>query len=192
MKKTMIAVLAVVLLTSASAMAQTEKDAARPNLMNVYEHWKQKELANKAELPEHLVMVVVSQRVEEGHAQLDFALFNTFGEGRLGNELMLEIQPMMMQRNADGQPGESFAVGTPNRTFVTANSVTNASLSSPTTLSVLVPADPRANTVTVKCVLSKRTADDKQTLSNTTMHLFLDNTPNSNLTAITKAKSSER
>lgn len=191
MKKTLFAVLAIVVLASVSVVAQTEKETNRPGLMNVYEQWKQKELANKGELREHLVMVVVSQRIEEGRAQLDFALINTFGEGKLGNELMLEIQPMITLSNADGQPGESQAVGAPTRTYLTADD-TSESLNSPTTVSVLVPADPRANSVIVKWVLSKRTADDKQTVSNTTTHLFLDNTPNSNLTAITKAKSSEQ
>lgn len=191
MKKTLFAVLAIVVLASVSVVAQTEKETNRPGLMNVYEQWKQKELANKGELREHLVMVVVSQRIEEGRAQLDFALINTFGEGKLGNELMLEIQPMITLSNADGQPGESQAVGAPTRTYLTADD-TSESLNSPTTVSVLVPADPRANSVIVKWVLSKRTADDKQTVSNTTTHLFLDNTPNSNLTAITKAKSPEQ
>ncbi len=191
MKKILFAVLGVVVLTAVSAVAQTEKDLARPGLMKVYEDWKQKEFADKAEMREHLVMVVISQRIEEGRAQLDFALINTFGEGKLGNELMLEIQPMITLPNADGQPGESQAVGAPTRTYLTADD-TSESLNSPTTVSVLVPADPRANSVIVKWVLSKRTADDKQTLSNTTTHLFLDNTPNSNLTAITKAKSSEQ
>lgn len=191
MKKTLFAVLAIVVLASVSVVAQTEKETNRPGLMNVYEQWKQKELANKGELREHLVMVVVSQRIEEGRAQLDFALINTFGEGKLGNELMLEIQPMITLSNADGQPGESQAVGAPTRTYLTADD-TSESLNSPTTVSVLVPADPQANSVIVKWVLSKRTADDKQTVSNTTTHLFLDNTPNSNLTAITKAKSSEQ
>lgn len=191
MKKTLFAVLAIVVLASVSVVAQTEKETNRPGLMNVYEQWKQKELANKGELREHLVMVVVSQRIEEGRAQLDFALINTFGEGKLGNELMLEIQPMITLSNADGQPGESQAVGAPTRTYLTADD-TSESLNSPTTVSVLVPADPQANSVIVKWVLSKRTADNKQTVSNTTTHLFLDNTPNSNLTAITKAKSSEQ
>lgn len=191
MKKTCFAALAVLLLATVPAFAQTEKDAARPGLMKVYEDWKQKKLADNAGLPEHLVMVIVSQRIDEGCAQLDFALINTFGDRRQGNELMLEIQPMITLRNADGQPGESHAVGSATRTFITADEA-GGELSSPTTVSVLVPADPRANTVTVKWVLSKRTADEKQALSDSTMHLFLDDMPNSNLMAVTKAKSSEQ
>jgi hypothetical protein len=190
MKKTLITVLVLLMLASVSAVAQTGKDAVRPSLMNEYELWKQKELANKAELPEHLAMVVVSQRIEEGRAQLDFALINTFGDRKLGNELMLEIQPMITSRNADGKYGESLAVGSATRTFLTA--ADSDSLNSPSTVSVLVPADPRANTVMVKWVLSKRTADDKQALSDNTMHLFLEAAPNSTLMAITKAKSSEQ
>ena len=191
MKKTLLAVLAVVVLTSVSVFAQTEKDSSRPSLMKVYEDWKQKELADKAEWREHLVMVVVSQRLEEGRAQLDFALINTFGDRNLGNELMLEIQPMITLRNADGQPGESHAVGAATRTFISADDA-NENLHSPSTVSVLVPADPQANSVVVKWVLSKRTPEAKQTLSDNTMHLLLDAAPNSALMAITKAKSSER
>lgn len=191
MKKALIAALAVVVLTSISVVAQTEKDFARPGLMNLYEDWKQKEVASKAELREHLVMVVVSQRIEEGRAQLDFALINTFGDSKSGNELMLEIQPMIMLRNADGQPGESLAVGAATRTLISAGEATE-SLNSPSTVSVLVPADPQANSVVVKWVLSKRTPDAKQTLSNNTMHLLLEDAPNSALMAITKAKSSEQ
>jgi len=191
MKKTLFAVLAVVLLTSISVEAQTEKGAARPGLMNVYEQWKQKELTDKGELQEHLVMVVVSQRIEEGRAQLDLALINTFGERKPGNELMLEIQPMVTIRNADGQPGESRAVGAATRTLISAGEA-GEHLNSPSTVSVLVPADPQANSVVVKWTLSKRMPDAKQALSNNTMHLLLEDAPNSALMAITKAKSSEQ
>jgi len=191
MKKTLFAVLAVVVLASVSVVAQTEKDSARPGLMKVYEDWKQKEFADKAELREHLVMVVVSQRIEEGRAQLDFALINTFGDGKSGNELMLEIQPMVTFRNADGQPGESRAVGVATRALVSADEASE-NLNSPSTVSVLVPADPQANSVVVKWALSKRTAEAKQALSDNTMHLLLEDAPNSALMAITKAKSTEQ
>ncbi len=136
-------------------------------------------------------MVGVTQRIEAGGAQLDCALFNTFDDRKQGNKLMLEIQPMITVRNADGQPGESQAVGSATRTFFTADEA-SGELSSPTTVSVLVPADPQANTVMVKWALSKRPADEKQPLFDNTMHLFLDAKPNSNLMAITKAKSSEQ
>jgi hypothetical protein len=172
-------------------VAQTEKDSARPGLMKVYEDWKQKEFADKAELREHLVMVVISQRIEEGRAQLDFALINNFGDRKLGNELMLEIQPMVTLRNADGQPGESRAVGVATRALLSADEASE-NLNSPSTVSVLVPADPQANSVVVKWALSKRTADAKQALSDNTMHLLLEDAPNSALMAITQAKSSEQ
>jgi hypothetical protein len=191
MKKALIAALAVVVLTSVSVVAQTEKDSARPGLMKVYEDWKQKEFADKAELREHLVMVVISQRIEEGRAQLDFALINNFGDRKLGNELMLEIQPMVTLRNADGQPGESRAVGVATRALLSADEASE-NLNSPSTVSVLVPADPQANSVVVKWALSKRTADAKQALSDNTMHLLLEDAPNSALMAITQAKSSEQ
>jgi len=179
------------LLASATAVAQIEKDAARPGLMKVYEDWKQKELANKAELPEHLAMAVVSQRIDEGSAQLDFALINKISDGKLGNELMLEIQPMLTIRDADGKPIDSQAIGNATRTFITADEA-GGNLSSPVTVSVLVPAEARADAVMVKWILSKRMADEKQALSDNTMHLILSDAPNSALMVITKAKSAEQ
>ena len=176
---------------SATAFAQDGKDAARPGLMKVYEDWKQKELADKGEMPEHLAMAVISQRVDGGSAQLDFALINKTGDGKTGNELMLEIQPMITIRNAEGKPIDSQAIGNATRTFITADE-SGGRLSSPITVSVLVPADPRADAVMVKWVISKRMADDKQALSDNTMHMLLGDAPNSALMAITKAKSAEQ
>lgn len=188
-KKNLLMALAVLLFVSATAVAQVEKDAVRPGLMTVYENWKQQELARNGELSEHLAMAVISQRIDEGRAQLDFALINKINDSKLGDELMLEIQPMITIRDADGKPVDSQAVGHPTRTSITADE--NGELSSPTTVSVLVPADPRADAVMVKWVLSKRMADERQTLSNNTMHLLLSEGPNSVLMAITKAKSAE-
>ncbi|HQR34124.1 MAG TPA: hypothetical protein PLK30_15405 [Blastocatellia bacterium] len=189
-KKNLLMALAVLVFASATALAQVERDAARPGLMTVYEDWKQKELATKGELSEHLAMAVISQRIDDGRAQLDFALINKINDSKLGNELMLEIQPMVILRDADGKPVDSQAVGHPTRTSITADE--NGELSSPTTVSVLVPADPRADAVMVKWVLSKRMADEKQVLSNNTMHLLLGEAPNSALMAITKLKSVEQ
>ena len=189
-KKTLFAALAVLLLASV-AFAQTDKESARPGLMKVYEDWKQKELADKTEVPEHLAMVVISQRIDGGSAQLDFAIFNSRSDVSLGNELMLEIQPMITIRNADGKPIDSQTVGSATRTFIGGNESVS-SLSSPITVSVLIPADQRADAVTVKWVLSNRTADEKRTMSDTTMHMFMLNEPTSSLTAITKAKAAEK
>ena len=189
-KKTLFAALAVLLLASV-AFAQTDKESARPGLMKVYEDWKQKELADKTEVPEHLAMVIISQRIDGGSAQLDFALFNSRSDVSLGNELMLEIQPMITIRNADGKPIDSQTVGSATRTFIGGNESVR-SLSSPITVSVLIPADQRADAVTVKWVLSNRTADEKRTMSDTTMHMFMLNEPTSSLTAITKAKAAEK
>lgn len=182
-KKILFAALAVLLLASA-AFAQTEKEIARPGLMKVYEDWKQKELADKAEVPEHLAMVIISQRIDGGSAQLDFALFNSRSDIGLGNELMLEIQPMITIRNADGKPVDSQIAGNATRTFIGGNEP-GSNLSSPITVSVLVPADQRADAVTVKWVLSNRTADEKRTMLDNTMHMFMLNEPTSSLTAIT-------
>lgn len=189
-KKTLFAALAVLLLASV-AFAQTDKESARPGLMKVYEDWKQKELADKTEVPEHLAMVIISQRIDGGSAQLDFAIFNSRSDVSLGNELMLEIQPMITIRNADGKPIDSQTVGSATRTFIGGNESVS-SLSSPITVSVLIPADQRADAVTVKWVLSNRTADEKRTMSDTTMHMFMLNEPTSSLTAITKAKAAEK
>ena len=189
-KKILFAALAVLLLASV-AFAQTDKESARPGLMKVYEDWKQKELADKTEVPEHLAMVVISQRIDGGSAQLDFAIFNSRSDVSLGNELMLEIQPMITIRNADGKPIDSQTVGSATRTFIGGNESVR-SLSSPITVSVLIPADQRADAVTVKWVLSNRTADEKRTMSDTTMHMFMLNEPTSSLTAITKAKAAEK
>ena len=189
-KKILFAALAVLLLASV-AFAQTDKESARPGLMKVYEDWKQKELADKTEVPEHLAMVVISQRIDGGSAQLDFAIFNSRSDVSLGNELMLEIQPMITIRNADGKPIDSQIVGSATRTFIGGNESVR-SLSSPITVSVLIPADQRADAVTVKWVLSNRTADEKRTMLDNTMHMFMLNEPTSSLTAITKAKAAEK
>ena len=189
-KKTLFAALAVLLLASV-AFAQTDKESARPGLMKVYEDWKQKELADKTEVPEHLAMVIISQRIDGGSAQLDFAIFNSRSDVSLGNELMLEIQPMITIRNADGKPIDSQTVGSATRTFIGGNESVS-SLSSPITVSVLIPADQRADAVTVKWVLSNRTADEKRTMLDNTMHMFMLNEPTSSLTAITKAKAAEK
>ena len=189
-KKTLFAALAVLLLASV-AFAQTDKESARPGLMKVYEDWKQKELADKTEVPEHLAMVIISQRIDGGSAQLDFAIFNSRSDVSLGNELMLEIQPMITIRNADGKPIDSQTVGSATRTFIGGNESVS-SLSSPITVSVLIPADQRADAVTVKWVLSNRTADEKRTMLDNTMHMFMLNEPTSSLTAITKAKPAEK
>ena len=189
-KKTLFAALAVLLLASV-AFAQTDKESARPGLMKVYEDWKQKELADKTEMPEHLAMVIISQRIDGGSAQLDFAIFNSRSDVSLGNELMLEIQPMITIRNADGKPIDSQIVGSATRTFIGGNESVR-SLSSPITVSVLIPADQRADAVTVKWVLSNRTADEKRTMLDNTMHMFMLNEPTSSLTAITKAKPAEK
>ena len=189
-KKILFAALAVLLLASV-AFAQTDKESARPGLMKVYEDWKQKELADKTEVPEHLAMVVISQRIDGGSAQLDFAIFNSRSDVSLGNELMLEIQPMITIRNADGKPIDSQTVGSATRTFIGGNESVR-SLSSPITVSVLIPADQRADAVTVKWVLSNRTADEKRTMLDNTMHMFMLNEPTSSLTAITKAKAAEK
>ena len=190
-KKNLLMALAVLVFASATALAQVERDAARPGLMTVYEDWKQKELATKGELSEHLAMAVISQRIDDGRAQLDFALINKINDSKLGNELMLEIQPMITIRNADGKPIDSQTVGSATRTFIGGNESVR-SLSSPITVSVLIPADQRADAVTVKWVLSNRTADEKRTMSDTTMHMFMLNEPTSSLTAITKAKAAEK
>ncbi|MGH9802826.1 MAG: hypothetical protein ACRD82_20870 [Blastocatellia bacterium] len=190
-KKALLAALSFLLFVSVTAVAQVEKDSARPGLMKVYEDWKQKQLADKTEMPEHLAMVVISQRIDEGRAQLDFALINNFGDSKLGNELMLEIQPMITIRNAEGKPIDSQTVGSATTTFITADEA-GGNLTSPTTVSVMVPADPRADAVMVKWVLSKRMADEKQALSQNTMHLLLGDVTNSALMAITKAKSAEQ
>lgn len=189
-KKILFAALAVLLLASV-AFAQTDKESARPGLMKVYEDWKQKELADKTEVPEHLAMVIISQRIDGGSAQLDFAIFNSRSDVSLGNELMLEIQPMITIRNADGKPIDSQIVGSATRTFIGGNESVR-SLSSPITVSVLIPADQRADAVTVKWVLSNRTADEKRTMLDNTMHMFMLNEPTSSLTAITKAKAAEK
>ena len=189
-KKILFAALAVLLLASV-AFAQTDKESARPGLMKVYEDWKQKELADKTEMPEHLAMVIISQRIDGGSAQLDFAIFNSRSDVSLGNELMLEIQPMITIRNADGKPIDSQIVGSATRTFIGGNESVR-SLSSPITVSVLIPADQRADAVTVKWVLSNRTADEKRTMLDNTMHMFMLNEPTSSLTAITKAKAAEK
>ena len=189
-KKILFAALAVLLLASV-AFAQTDKESARPGLMKVYEDWKQKELADKTEMPEHLAMVIISQRIDGGSAQLDFAIFNSRSDVSLGNELMLEIQPMITIRNADGKPIDSQTVGSATRTFIGGNESVR-SLSSPITVSVLIPADQRADAVTVKWVLSNRTADEKRTMLDNTMHMFMLNEPTSSLTAITKAKPAEK
>ena len=189
-KKILFAALAVLLLASV-AFAQTDKESARPGLMKVYEDWKQKELADKTEVPEHLAMVIISQRIDGGSAQLDFAIFNSRSDVSLGNELMLEIQPMITIRNADGKPIDSQIVGSATRTFIGGNESVS-SLSSPITVSVLIPADQRADAVTVKWVLSNRTADEKRTMLDNTMHMFMLNEPTSSLTAITKAKAAEK
>lgn len=189
-KKILFAALAVLLLASV-AFAQTDKESARPGLMKVYEDWKQKELADKTEMPEHLAMVIISQRIDGGSAQLDFAIFNSRSDVSLGNELMLEIQPMITIRNADGKPIDSQTVGSATRTFIGGNESVR-SLSSPITVSVLIPADQRADAVTVKWVLSNRTADEKRTMLDNTMHMFMLNEPTSSLTAITKAKAAEK
>ena len=189
-KKILFAALAVLLLASV-AFAQTDKESARPGLMKVYEDWKQKELADKTEVPEHLAMVIISQRIDGGSAQLDFAIFNSRSDVSLGNELMLEIQPMITIRNADGKPIDSQTVGSATRTFIGGNESVR-SLSSPITVSVLIPADQRADAVTVKWVLSNRTADEKRTMLDNTMHMFMLNEPTSSLTAITKAKAAEK
>ncbi|MBS1787558.1 MAG: hypothetical protein JST85_07550 [Acidobacteria bacterium] len=188
--KALLAILAILLVTSVTAFAQAEKNPARPGLMTIYEDWKQKELAKQTELPEHLAMVVISQRIDEGHAQLDFALINKISGSELGNELMLEIQPMLALRDADGKVVDSQAVGAPTRTRITADEASE-NLSSPTTVSVTIPTDPRADAVMVKWILSKRTGDEKQALSENTMHLLLGEAPNSALMAITKSKSAE-
>lgn len=190
LKKSLLVAIAFLLVASATASAQDGKNLAHPGLMKVYEDWKQKQLIDKAELPEHLAMAVVSQRIDGGSAQLDFALISKLSDDRLGNELTLEIQPMITIRDADGKPTDSQAVGIATRTSVTADETGN--LSSPTTVSVLVPADSRADAVMVKWVLSKRLTDEKQTFSQNTMHLLLGETPNSTLMAIVKAKSSEQ
>ena len=184
--KAFLAVLAILLITSATTFAQAEKNSARPGLMTVYEDWKQKELAKQGELPEHLAMVVISQRIDESRAQLDFALINKINGGEFGNELMLEIQPMLTIRDADGKAVDSQALGLPTRTSIKADDA-NDDLSSPTTVSVTVPADSRADAVMVKWILSKRTNDEKQALSENTMHLLLGEAPNSALMAITKS-----
>ncbi|MFN0111187.1 MAG: hypothetical protein ACKVZH_20180 [Blastocatellia bacterium] len=189
-KRILFAAVTGLLFLSLPAMAQSEKSQARPGLMAVYEDWKQKQQAGKAEAPEHLAMVVISQRIDEGHAQLDLALINTRDDQKLGDELMLEIQPMLTIRDADGKAIDSKAVGFPTRTFITADEAGN--LDSPTTVSVLVSADVQADAVMVKWILSKRTTDEKQILSNNTMHLLLSGEPNSALTAITKAKPAEQ
>ncbi len=190
-KKALFTALAFLLTASATAFAQVERDSAHPGLMKVYEDWKQKELADKNEVPEHLAMIVISRRIDGGSAQLDFALINKRGEDKLGDELMLEIQPMITIRNSDGQPIDSKTVGNATRTFITADD-SGGNLSSPITVSVLVPADQRADAVMVKWVISKRMAEDKQALSDNTMHLLLGDAPNSALMAITKSKSAEQ
>ncbi len=183
-KMILLAAVLFLLLASATAFAQVEKDLSRPGLMKVYENWKQKELADKAELPEHLAMAVISQRIDGGSAQLDFAFINKRRDQTPGNELMLEIQPMVTIRNAEGKPVDSQPVGNATRTFITADEA-SGSLSSPITVSVLVPADQRADAVMVKWVISKRMGEDKQALSDNTMHLLLGDLPNSALMAIT-------
>lgn len=190
-QKTFLAALAILLISSATAFAQAEKNSARPGLMTVYEDWKQKELAKQAELPEHLAMVVISQRIDEGRAQLDFALINKTSSGEFGNELSLEIQPMLTIRDADGKAVNSQALGLPTRTSIKADDASE-NLSSPTTVSVTVPTDPRADAVMVTWILLKRTSDEKQALSENTMHLLLGEAPNSALTAITKEKATEQ
>lgn len=190
-KKNLLMALAVLLFVSATAVAQVEKDAVRPGLMTVYENWKQQELARNGELSEHLALAVISQRIDEGRAQLDFALINKLGEERLGNELVLEIQPMLTLRDGDGKPVDSQALGAPTRTVLKAEETSNH-LNSPTTVSVLVPADPRADAVMVKWVLSKQTSEETQTLSSNTMHLLLGEASNSALMAITKSKPAEQ
>lgn len=190
-KKTLFVALSFLLFASATALAQVEKDSTRPGLMQVYEDWKLKQMADKTEMAEHMAMVVISQRIDGGSAQLDFALINKVTDSKLGNELTLEIQPMITIRNSDGKPIDSQAVGNATRTVITADEA-SGNLNSPTTVSVLVPADPRADAVLVKWVLSKRMAEEKQALSENTMHLLLSDAPNSALMAITKAKSAEQ
>ncbi len=189
-KKSLLVTIAFLFFASVTVFAQDGKSIARPGLMQVYEDWKQKQLIDKAELPEHLAMAVVTQRIDGGNAQLDFALISKGSDDKLGNELTLEIQPMITIRDADGKPTDAQAVGIATRTSITADETGN--LNSPTTVSVLVAADPRADAVTVKWVLSKRLTDEKQALSQNTMHLLLGETPNSTLMAIVKTKSSEQ
>lgn len=189
-KKSLLLAIAFLLFASVTASAQSEKSLTHPGLMKVYDDWKQKQLVDKAELPEHLAMAVVSQRIDGGSAQLDFALISKLSDDKLGNELILEIQPMITSLDADGKPTDSQAVGIATRTSITADETGN--LSSPTTVSVLVPADARANSVIVKWVLSKRLTVEKQALSHNELHLLLGETPNSTLMAIVKAKTSEQ
>ena len=189
-KKSLLLVFTFLLLGATTALAQTEKGIAHPGLLKVYEDWKQKQLADKPELPEHVAMAVVSQRIDGGNAQLDFALIRKISEDQLGDELLLEIQPMITIRDADGKVTDSQTVGQLTRTSITADEAGN--LRSPISVSVLVPADSRADAVMVRWVLSKRLTDEKQTFSQNTMHLLLGETPNSALMAIVKAKSSEQ
>lgn len=178
----------LVSISSFTAIAQSVSDATQPVLMKIYEEWKQRETASKSDVPEHLAMAVISRRIDASSAQFDIAVINQLGDGKTGNELTLEIQPMIIIRNSAGKAVTSQATGSP--TTATLKIVeSSGSLSSLNTVTVIVPADRQADAVTVKLVISKQLyGNQKQTLSENTLHMFLDSTANSALMAVTKAR----
>lgn len=186
-KKSLSLAFVLVSISSFTAIAQSVSDATQSVLMKIYEEWKQRETASKSDLPDHLAMAVISRRIDASSAQLDIAVINQLGDSKTGNELTLEIQPMIIIRDSAGKALTSQATGSPTTATLKIGE-SSGSLSSLNTVTVIVPADRQADAVTVKLVISKQLyGNQKQTLSENTLHMFLDSTANSALMAVTKA-----
>lgn len=184
MKKILLLTFCFLMIPSAAAFAQSE--AATPlDPLKIYEDWKRNEFAGQPEIAKHHALAVVTKRTGSDSAELNVAAV-----GEMPYGFILEIQPLAIIRNDNGQTGYENA-GQATTTSLTPSDPPSVS-NSPATLTIHVPVAPNADAFQIKWLIPRGNNESGQeTLapSVNTLILKLEDTPQSSVMAIVRRPS---